>query len=69
MPQVGVAWLSSRVLPRARIVCAFPFWFVFIAEANLLHGRLGLDSARVGMSEGLLVPGRPFDGRIPLLLK
>jgi hypothetical protein len=51
------------------IVCAFPFWFVFITEANLLPGRLGLDSVRVGMSEGLLVPGRPFDGRIPLLLK
>jgi hypothetical protein len=67
MPQVGVAWLSGRVPPRARIVCAFPFWFVSV-KISYLEG-LGVDSACVVTPEGLLVPGQLYDGHIPRLLE
>jgi hypothetical protein len=41
MPQVGVGRLSSKVPPRAGIVCAFPSWFVSIIGPNRLPERPG----------------------------
>jgi hypothetical protein len=38
-PQDGVARLSDMVPPRARIICAFPSWFVSITRPYDLPGR------------------------------
>jgi hypothetical protein len=41
MPRVGVVRLSSKVLPRAGIVCAFLSWFVSVIGLNCLPERPG----------------------------
>jgi hypothetical protein len=45
MPRVGVVRLSSKVLPRAGIVCAFLSWFVSVVGLNHLPKRPGVDRA------------------------